>query len=72
MAPFAGNSPTRPMTKKLKKHTETFNAPSAAGCLAVANWTRVATNAFAADGTFAITNAITAGTPKQFFVLQLQ
>jgi len=40
--------------------------------LPIANWTRVATNQFDADGGFIFTNGISAGSPWQFFILQVQ
>jgi len=35
------------------------------------NWTRVATNQFAADGSFVCTNALSPGAPQRFYLLQL-
>lgn len=38
--------------------------------LPAANWTRVATNQFAADGSFVFTNSVNPGVPQRFYRLQ--
>ncbi len=39
--------------------------------LPVAQWTRIATNTFGANGSLAITNAVNLAAPQQFYMLQL-
>ncbi|MDW7979246.1 MAG: autotransporter-associated beta strand repeat-containing protein [Verrucomicrobiales bacterium] len=40
--------------------------------LPVADWVRIATNSFNPDGSFAVTNAIEAGVPQQFYIIEVE